>query len=124
MRQIGIDWKDRSIIFQLYKQQKIRIEIKYMKKYELVREGVGQGCSVSSSLFNIFIESAIEKFKTESKGVKVNEKQIHCIRFADDIAIVAEIERDFENMLKSLSIALELVQLKINAKNKKKKKYL
>lgn len=55
------------------------------------------------------------------KGVKVNGKLIYCIRFADDIAIVGENEQDLGNILKSLSIALEQVKLKINAK---KQKYL
>lgn len=39
--------------------------------------------------------------------------------FADDIAIVAENERDASNMLSNLSIAFEYVQLKINTKNTK-----
>lgn len=38
--QIGIDWRDRRIIFQLYKQQKTQIEIKDVKKCALVRKGV------------------------------------------------------------------------------------
>lgn len=98
---------DRRIIFQLYKQQKTQIEIKDVKKYALVRKGVRQGCSVSPLLFNIFIESAIKQFKEKTKGVKVNGRQIHSIRFADDIALVAENERDLSNMLTNLSIALE-----------------
>ena len=119
MRQIGIDWRDRRIIFQLYKQQKTQIEIKDVKKCALIRKGVRQGCSVSPLLFNIFIESAIKTFKERTKGVKVNGRQIHSMRFANDIAIVAESERDLSNMLTNLSIALEQVQLKINAKKTK-----
>jgi len=38
MREIGIDWRDRRIISQVYKQQKTQIEIKDVKKYALVRK--------------------------------------------------------------------------------------
>lgn len=120
MSQIGIDWRDRRIIFQLYKQQKTQIEIKDVKKYALVGKRVRQGCSVSPLLFNIFIESAIKQFKEKTKGVKVNGRQIHSIRFGDDIALIAENERNLSNMLLiNLSIALKQVQLKINVKKTK-----
>lgn len=120
MSQIGIDWRDRRIIFQLYKQQKTQIEIKDVKKYALVGKRVRQGCYVSPLLFNIFIESAIKQFKEKTKGVKVNGRQIHSIRFGDDIALIAENERNLSNMLLiNLSIALKQVQLKINVKKTK-----
>lgn len=85
-----------------------------MKKYALARKGVRQGCSMSPLLFNIFIESTIKTFKT--KGVIVSGKQIHCSRFADDIAIVVKNERDLGNMMKSLSMALEQVPYKCQKK--------
>jgi len=104
MRYIGIDWRDRRIIFQLYKQQKVQIEIKEVKKSVLIRKGVRQCCSLSPLLFNIFIESAIKKFKSKTKSVKINGRQIHSIKFADDI--VAENERDLNNMLTNLLVAI------------------
>lgn len=83
-------------------------------KYTLIR----QGWSVSPLLFNIFIEKAIKKFKTKIKDIDINKKQIPIIRFADDIAIVAENERKLDNMFRNVSITLKQVQLKINTKKK------
>lgn len=60
-----------------------------------------------------------KQFKETTTGVKINGKLIHSIRFADDIALVAESEQDLSNMLTNVSIALERVQLKINAKKTK-----
>lgn len=79
IRHIDIDWRYRRIISQLYRQQKAQIEIKDVKKYALIRKKVRQSCSLSPLLFNIFIE----KFKTKTKRVKINGRQIHSIRFAD-----------------------------------------
>lgn len=71
-----------------------------------------QCCSLSPLLFSTFIESTIKKFKSKTKGIKINGKQIHSIRFTNDIVIVAENERDLSNMLINLPIALEQVLLK------------
>lgn len=62
----------------------------------------------------IFIKNVIKKLKSKTKGVKINGEKLHSIRFADNIAFVAENERDLNNMLTNLSIALKEPQLKIN----------
>lgn len=89
------------------------------QKYVLIRKGVRKGCSLSHLLFNILIESAMKMFKTKSKVVKINGKLIHSIRFANDITIVAENNRDLGNMLTILLITFEHVLLKINTKKQK-----
>lgn len=45
-----------------------------------IRKGVRQGCSLSSYLFNLFIEEAIEEIKEVNNGVRISEKQVHSIR--------------------------------------------
>lgn len=53
---------------------------------------------LSPYLFNLFIEEAIGEIMEETNGVRINGKQIHCVRFSDDIALVAESEDDMNFM--------------------------
>jgi hypothetical protein len=62
----------------------------------------------------MFIEEAITMMKKKTKGIKINGKQIHSIRFADDIAILADSEKDMNNMLHILEKVLSKYKLKIN----------
>jgi ribosome-interacting GTPase 1 len=56
--------------------------------------------------------------KQKTKGIHINGKQIHSTRFADDIAILAESEKDM-NKLQILEKVLSKYKLRINkAKSK------
>ena len=66
-----------------------------------IRKGVRQGCYLSLPLFNLYSE---EKFngiteKTKNIGVKVYGKTIQILRFANNIAPLANIERELEETL-------------------------
>jgi ribosome-interacting GTPase 1 len=52
--------------------------------------------------------------KQKTKGIHINGKQIHSIRFADDIAILADSEKDMNNMLQILEKVLSKYKLRIN----------
>jgi len=62
-----------------------------------------------------FIEGIIDKYRKNSKGISTNGEKIHCIRFADDIAIVFKSEKDMQNLLFILNKILLKHQMKINA---------
>ena len=55
------------------------------KKEVRIRRGVRQACPLSSYLYNIFIEEAVTVMKDKIKGIKINGKHIHIIRFAGNI---------------------------------------
>ena len=90
LKMIKIDYRDRRIIRELYKQQTAFIKIKENKRKASIRKGVRQGCKLSPLLFNIYIEQAINDCKEYCTGVKVNGVRIQMQRFADDIAIIAQ----------------------------------
>lgn len=50
---------------------------------------------------------------------KTNGERIHCIRFADDIVIVADSEKEMNKMLQVLSDTLKLWKLKVNKRKTK-----
>ncbi|KAI5717312.1 hypothetical protein M8J77_003669 [Diaphorina citri] len=115
----GINWRDRRVIFNLYKTQTTQIDINGSVREARIKQGVRQGCPLSPYLFNLFIELAIDAMKSQSNGVTINEGQVHCIRFADDIVTLAESERDMNTMLNVLDAALTHYKLKINSKKTK-----
>ena len=87
---IKIDYRDRRIIRELYKQQTTFIKVKENKREAAIRKGVRHGCNLSPLLFNIYIEQAINECKEYCIGIKVNGVRIQMLRFADDIVIIAQ----------------------------------
>jgi len=119
LRMIKTDYRHRRIIRELYKHQKTSIKIKESKREATIRKGMRQGCNLLS-LFNIYIEQAINECKEYCTGIKVNGVRIQMLRFADDIAIIAQDE--IKRALESLDDILKSnYKIKSNRKKKKKK---
>lgn len=119
MKNIGLDWRDRRLILLLYKNKSTEINVNGKVRTASIRRGVRQGCALSPYLFNIFIEEVISKFKQKTKGIKVNGQEIHCIRFADDIALTADSEKELSKMMRVLSSMLQEANLKLNTSKTK-----
>ena len=80
-------------------------------------EGVRQGCSLSPILYNISLKDLMKNyFFLNTGGVNIGgrRRRIKCIRFADDIALLAEHERMLKNMLKELNERCENYGMKIS----------
>ncbi|KAF0752817.1 THAP-type domain-containing protein [Aphis craccivora] len=61
----------------------------------------------------------MDKYKRNFNGISINGEKIRCIRFADDIALVSESEKDMQKFLTTLAKILQEYQMKINAKKAK-----
>ena len=76
-----------------------------------------QGCILSPLLFDIYIEQATNECKEYCTGIKVNGVRIQVLRFADDIAIIAQEETNLKRALESLDDILKNnYKMKINRK--------
>ena len=63
----------------------------------------------------MYIENAINKVKaTCSGGVRIGGERIKMIRFADDIVLLGETEREVNDLVKQLQLALLEYRLKAN----------
>ena len=120
LKMIIIDYRYRRIIRELYKHQTTSIKIKETKKEATIRKGVRQGCNLSPSLFNIYIEKAINECKEYCTGIKVNGMRIQMLRSADDTAIIAHGAIKLKGALESLhNILKSNYKIKINRKKLK-----
>lgn len=120
LRDVGLDYRDRKIIYELYKNQKSIVEIGENKQEASIKQGVRQGCPLSPLIFNIFIESAIRKINEAGNGgVKMNGEIIRFIRFADDIAALAENKQQLDHLLLTINNVFHEFSLKMNLKKTK-----
>lgn len=121
LRAINVDFKDRRIIYNLYKNETAVFECKTGANITAkIKKGVRQGCNLSPMLFNLFIEMAIREVKmSDVGGVKINGNRIKLVRFADDIALVAESEEELTQFLSIMNNIFISYDMKINKKKTK-----
>ena len=58
-----------------------------------------QGDSISPTIFAFFINDLAEGLKNLHKGVKLDNLEISCLLYADDIMLMSESEDDMQAML-------------------------
>ena len=75
---------------------------------------VWQGCPLSPTLFNVYLEDLMKNGFLTTGGVNIVGRRIKCVIFADDMALLAEDERMLKNMLMELNDRCEDYGMKIN----------
>ena len=121
LKQAGIKFKERRLIYNLYQNQMAIINIGDEEREAKIRKGVRQGCVLSPMIFNLYIEEAIKEFKDKiDTGIEIQGQKIAMLRFADDIALLGNNKIELEEALNGINqILIEEIKMKIN-KNKTK----
>ena len=76
--------------------------------------GVKQGCVLSPTLFNIFLHDLPAIFDKECHPVILNNTEISCLMYADDIVILSQNSQGLQNAIDNLSRYCGTWNLKIN----------
>lgn len=121
IKKIGINFRDWRIIWQLYKKETAVTSIGKTQEEAKVRKGVRYVCNLSPSLFNLYIQGALNEFNERSNGrVIVQGERINMLRFADDIAVIDGTEQELSRELHIMEEVLNKdYNLKINIKKTK-----
>ena len=82
--------------------------------------GVRQGCLLSPTIFNIFLERIMSDALEEHDGkVSIGGRNITNLRFADDIDALAEEEQELEALVESLDKTCTRYKMEISAEQTK-----
>jgi len=121
LKDIGVDWRDRNLIAQLYLGQTAVVRIDgELSGCCIIGQGVRQGCPLSPLLFNIYIQYVInEALEDVEEGVKVGGVRIQAVRFADDEAMVSHTVLGLQIIMDALQNTSEKYNMRINTKKTK-----
>ena len=79
-------------------------------------KGVCQGCILSPCLFNLYAEFNMQSAGLEEAqaGIKISERNINNLRYADDNTYMAESEEVLKSLLMKMKEESEIASLKLN----------
>jgi hypothetical protein len=121
LKKLGVDWRDRSMIANLYMNLSATVRIGG-KCFEpsVMGRGVRQGCCLSPLLFTVYAEMMmIEAMEGIEEGVKVGGKLLKDVRFADDQGMVASSESGLQILMDGLVTVAKQYDMKVNVKKTK-----
>lgn len=85
-----------------------------------VKKGVRQGCPLSVLLFLIYLEDLEERWTRKNEGgVVIGKDKIYCLKFADDVVVLADSAAGLRDMIKDLERFSDGSGLEVNEKKAK-----
>ena len=86
-----------------------------------IGKGVCQDCILSPCLFNLYAEYIMRNTRLEEAqaGIKIAERNINNLRYADDTTLMAECKEELKRVLMKVREESEKVGLKLNIQKTK-----
>ena len=103
-------------IVDIYTQNKILIKFnKKLSKPVEINKGVRQGCPLSPTLFNIYLDEIITKWqKQDITGKLSKNQQLSMLLFSDDQVIIADTEDNLQKAVHKLNQIITEYSLSIS----------
>jgi len=98
----AVDNKVIRILRKMYNRAKAYVKLENKGAEFRVRNGVKQGDQLSSNIFNSVLEEIFKKLDWSEKGIKVDERYLNNLRFADDIVLISSNSSEIQEMLQDL----------------------
>jgi len=121
LRERGIKEELVQNIERIYKETKNKVKVgnEYTESF-WTEKGVRQGCPLSPLLFIIFIADIEEYIKRRQEGgITIGNRRIYSLAYADDLAILAETEKEMKKVTKYLEKYFKRKELEVNAEKSK-----
>lgn len=103
-----------KVIQSIYKNNKSRIQLETTGPWFPVRRGVRQGDPLSPRLFIATLEQIISKLDWKKHGLRIEDKYLSHLRFADDLVLLAENGKHLQCMIESLNTVSKDIGLEMN----------
>ncbi len=114
----GIGGKTYDLIKSMYTESKCGVKINTKRTRYLSQErGVRQGCCLSPTLFNIYInELALSLERSAAPGLTLHDSQIRCLLYADDLVLLSPTKHGLQQNLDLLEQYCQTWALTVNLK--------
>ncbi len=115
LAEVGVNDRMFQAVKSLYSDVKccVRINGLYSEWFNVSR-GLKQSCLLSPILFNIYINDLLTTLNNFNIGIQIDDDLIAALAYADDLAIMAETERDLNLLLDVLNLWCQRNELSIN----------
>ena len=80
----------------------VRINGKLTELFNVIC-GLKQGCSLSSILFNLYINDLIIKINSLDIGIEIDGENVGILAYADDVVLLAENEHELQLLINELN---------------------
>ena len=116
LRSIGVDKALVDLIESMYNQSMCSVMVNgKITEWFDVRVGVRQGCLLSPSLFNLFLEFVMSDVQKLGSGVQMGNMHVNNIRYADDTTLMELMFEKLQLSTDTLERACRKWGMKINA---------
>ena len=122
LKEMGIPDHLTCLLRNLYAGQEAVVRNGYgTADWFQIGKGVHQGCTLSSFLFNLYVEYSMQNAGPDEAqgGIKIAGRNINNLRWEDDITLMAESEEELKNLLMKVKEESEKVGLKLNIQKTK-----
>ena len=110
------------LLRNLYADQKATVRTGYVTTdWFQIGKGVRQGCILLPCLFNLYAEYIVRNAGLDEAqaGIKIARRNINNLKYADDIALMAENEDELKSLLRKVKEESENVGLRLNVQKTK-----
>lgn len=117
MQEMGLEIGLIQAVKTIYQNNMVKIKTGQKLSDEFhTTKGLLQGCSTSPTLFKIYLEHTLKKWKQKcgGMGVPVRDDYLYTLSFADDQVVIAQDEDDLSFMVRKLKEEYTKAGLEIN----------